>query len=93
MQHLFGHADDALFGTVGAQVHSAQDVCLSAFEFALVESVLQETASLIQRKVECCFQLVRLGSQGYAPVGAVAVNVGGGIHGVGEAFIFANLLE
>ena len=93
VERLLCHADKALFGAVGAEVHAAENVCLGACEFVFDESVTQEFLDFGDGEREGCLELVRLGCKGYAPVHAVFVEVGGGIDGVGEAFIFANFLE
>ena len=77
VQHLLGHANNALFGAVGTQVHGAQNIGLGAFVFTLVESALQKTSDFVERKFESRVQLMRFCGKRYAPVGSVEVNVCG----------------
>ena len=93
MERLFGHADKALLGIVCAEVHAAQDVRLGAHQFVLDEPVTQKLLDFVDGKRERRRQLVRVCGERYAPIDAIFVEVSGGIHGVGEAFVFADFLE
>ena len=93
VERLLCHADEAFFWAVGAEVHASENVCLGACEFVLDESVAQEFLDFGNGKCEGGLELVRLGCKGDTPVHAVFVKIGGGIDGVGEAFVFADFLE
>ena len=93
VERLLCHADEAFFWAIGAEVHASENVCLGACEFVLDESVAQEFLDFGDGKCEGGLELVRLGCKGDTPVHAVFVKIGGGIDGVGEAFVFADFLE
>ncbi len=76
MERLFCHADDALFGAVGAEVHASENVRLGAFEFVLDEPAAQEFLDFGNGKCKRGLELVRLGCKCDAPVYAVFVDVG-----------------
>ena len=63
MEGLFCHAEYALLGAVGAEVESAEDVRLGAFEFILDESVAQEFFDFGDGDRECCLELMRFCGQ------------------------------
>ena len=76
VERLFGHADEALFRVVGAEVHASHDVRLGACEFVFQKAMTQEFLDFGDGKMECRLELVWLSGESDAPIDAILVEIG-----------------